>query len=121
MFYCECSKGSPKAVCLRSLKNRSLLSVNEDFEGKRNAKNLCKRVKCKVYFVILQRVQPNLGNQIHFLVIFIMILWQFIGILSLQAVQSFKELFPVIGKGVQYRLKTVISPFVFMHAFYSLA
>ncbi|MBR2415726.1 MAG: hypothetical protein IKB11_03115, partial [Bacteroidaceae bacterium] len=44
--------------------------VNEDFEGKRNAKNLCKRVKCKVYFVILQRVQPNLGNQIHFLVIF---------------------------------------------------
>ena len=38
MFYCECSKGSPKAVCLRSLKNRSLLSVNEDFEGKRNAK-----------------------------------------------------------------------------------
>mgnify|MGYP003289103546 CR=1 FL=1 len=69
MFYCECSKGSPKAVCLCSLKNRSLQSVNEDFEGKRNAENLCKRVKCKVYFVILQRVQPNLGNQIHLFIL----------------------------------------------------
>ena len=57
-------------MCLRSLKNRSLLGVNEDFEGKRNAKNLCKRAKHKVYFNVLLRVKPNLGNLIHFLVIF---------------------------------------------------
>ena len=46
----------------------NLLSVNEDFEGKRNTENLCKRVKCKVYFAILQRVLPNFGYQICFLV-----------------------------------------------------
>ena len=44
------------------------LGVNEDFEGKRNAENLYKRVKCKVYFAILQRVLPNFGYQIYFLV-----------------------------------------------------
>ena len=46
----------------------NLLSVNEDFEGKRNAENLYKRVKCKVYFAILQRVLPYFGYQIYFLV-----------------------------------------------------
>ncbi|MBQ8336136.1 MAG: hypothetical protein IJY44_01235, partial [Bacteroidaceae bacterium] len=46
----------------------NLLGVNEDFEGKRNTGNLCKRVKHKVYFVVLQRVSPNLGYQIYFLV-----------------------------------------------------
>ncbi|MBQ8336241.1 MAG: hypothetical protein IJY44_01765, partial [Bacteroidaceae bacterium] len=39
----------------------NLLSVNEDFEGKRNTGNLCKRVKHKVYFVVLQRASPNSG------------------------------------------------------------
>ncbi|MBQ8336830.1 MAG: hypothetical protein IJY44_04795, partial [Bacteroidaceae bacterium] len=46
----------------------NLLGVNEDFEGKRNTGNLCKRVKHKVYFVVLQRASPNLGYQIYFLV-----------------------------------------------------
>ena len=68
MFYSERSQGSPQAVRLCRLQNRSLLSVNEDFEGKRNTENLCKRVKCKVYFAILQRVLPNFGYQIYFLV-----------------------------------------------------
>ena len=68
MFYSERSQGSPQAVRLCRLQNRSLLSVNEDFEGKRNTENLCKRVKCKVYFAILQRVLPNFGYQICFLV-----------------------------------------------------
>ncbi|MBO5665235.1 MAG: hypothetical protein J6S03_03470, partial [Bacteroidaceae bacterium] len=57
-----------KVQGLGRLQNRSLLSVNEDFEGKRNTENLCKRVKCKVYFAILQRVLPNFGYQIYFLV-----------------------------------------------------
>ena len=30
----------------------NLLSVDEHFKGERNAENLCKRVKHKVYFVI---------------------------------------------------------------------
>ena len=37
MFYNECCQASPKATGLRSPKNRSLLEVNEDFEGKYNA------------------------------------------------------------------------------------
>ena len=45
----------------------NLLSVNDDFEGKRNTENLCKRVKCKVYFAILQLVMPNFGYQIYFI------------------------------------------------------
>ena len=50
-------------------KTRSLLRVNDEFTGKRKAESLCKRVEYKVYFVILQRVKQNLGNQIHFLAI----------------------------------------------------
>ena len=38
MFYCECSKGSPKAVCF------------------------CKRAKHKVYFNVLLRVQQRLAK-----------------------------------------------------------
>ena len=49
----------------------NLLNVNEDLEGKHNTESFCKRVKHKVYFVILQRVKQNLGNQTHFLVILI--------------------------------------------------
>ena len=37
MFYNECCQGSPKAAGLRCLRNRSLLEVNEDFDGKHNA------------------------------------------------------------------------------------
>ena len=43
MFYSERSQGSPQAVRLCRLQNRSLLSVNEDFEGKRNT---------EIYFLV---------------------------------------------------------------------
>ena len=59
-------KSKVQGLC--RLQNRSLMNVNEDFEAKRNTENLYKRVKCKVYFAILQRVLPNFGYQIHFLV-----------------------------------------------------
>ena len=52
MFYCERSQGSPQAVRLCRLQNRSLLSVNEDFEGKRNT---------EIYFL----VTPKLFNAKH--------------------------------------------------------
>ncbi len=41
------------------LQNRSLLGVNEDFEGKRNTEELCKRAKCK-FICNFRRVQPRL-------------------------------------------------------------
>ncbi|MBQ3243805.1 MAG: hypothetical protein IJB01_04295, partial [Bacteroidaceae bacterium] len=50
MFYSERSQGSPQAVRLCRLQNRSLLSVNEDFEGKRNT---------EIYFL----VTPNRSNK----------------------------------------------------------
>ena len=43
MFYSERSQGSPQAVRLCRLQNRSLLNVNEDFEGKRNT---------EIYFLV---------------------------------------------------------------------
>ena len=43
MFFGERSQGSPQAVRLCWLQNRSLLSVNEDFEGKRNT---------EIYFLV---------------------------------------------------------------------
>ena len=52
----------------------NLLNVNEDFEGKHNTESFCKRVKHKAYFVILQRVKQNLGNQIYFLVTSVVII-----------------------------------------------
>ena len=58
-------KSKVQGLC--SLQNCSLLSVNDDFEGKRNTENLCKRVKCKVYFAILQLVMPNFRYQIYFI------------------------------------------------------
>ena len=66
MFYSERSQGSPQAVRLCRLQNRSLLSVNEDFEGKRNTENLCKRVKCKVYFAILNECCQISGTKFTF-------------------------------------------------------
>lgn len=48
--------------------NRSLLEVNEDLKDKHNAENLCKRVKHKVYFNVLQRALPSFEHQVRFLV-----------------------------------------------------
>ena len=63
---CEARKSATDAACesrecLHSIPSSeeekphlwvNLLSVNEHFKGERNAENLCKRVKHKVYFVI---------------------------------------------------------------------
>ena len=53
---------------LRSTLKRSLLEVNEDLKDKHNAENLCKRVKHKVYFNVLQRALPSFEHQVCFLV-----------------------------------------------------
>ncbi len=51
MFYSERSQGSPQAVRLCRLQNRSLLSVNEDFEGKRNT---------EIYFLVTPNPYMNI-------------------------------------------------------------
>ena len=57
MFYSERNQGSPQAVRLCRLQNRSLLSVNEDFEGKRNTE-IYFLVTLFISFCIMLRCRP---------------------------------------------------------------